>query len=80
LPSGTRSSIRRVVANSPSRSGKSRASGLWTFDPAADLFAGFRADLFGDFFADLLDDFLPDFLEAFDDFERADFLAINEFK
>jgi len=54
------------------------------FDPAADLFAGFRADVFGDFFADfftdLPDDFLPDFLEAFDDFERADFLAINEFK
>jgi hypothetical protein len=83
-----RSSIRRVVDNSASRSGKSRAIGLCVLGPAADLFAGFRTDLFADllaefladFLADLVDDFRGDLRDAFDDFERAAFLAMIDFK
>jgi hypothetical protein len=54
------------------------------FGPPADLFAGFRADFFGDLLADFLAGFLvgllADLLDALDDFERAFFFAMIEFK
>jgi hypothetical protein len=61
--------MRRVVASSDSRSGKSAASG-----------PGWLLDLLVDFLADFLTDFLADLLDFFDlleDFERADVLAMD---
>jgi hypothetical protein len=68
LPLGTRSSMRRVVASSDSRSGNRRANGLFCLLGLADLL-----DLPFAFLADFFVD-LPDFLE---DLERADALAMS---
>jgi hypothetical protein len=66
LPLGMRSSMRRVVDISASRSGNRRASGESCLLDLVDLFdlLGLRADFFAD---------LPDFL---DDLDRAEALGI----
>jgi len=68
--------MRRVVASSDSRSGKSRTIGCWEVDLAAD----FAADFLTDFFADFLADFLTDFVDFLDDLERADALAMKSLR
>src|SRR5438105_8150087 len=77
LPLGMRSSMRRVVASSDSRSGNRSAIGGGCLPDVLAL----RADFVGDFLADPLGDFLADFLADLVDFladlERADFLAMN---
>ena len=72
LPLGTRSSMRRVVASSDSRSGNRAASGPGRSVALLDLLGDFLADFLADFFVDLLDCF--DLLE---DLERADVLAMD---
>src|SRR6266571_3576216 len=72
LPLGTRSSMRRVVASSDSRSGNRRAIGAGCLVDAL----GLRADRFAGFLADFLADF-PDLPDLLDDLDRADALAIN---
>src|ERR1700687_1197001 len=69
LPLGTRSSMRRVVDSSDSRSGNRRANGVFCLLGLLDLLAALT-----DFFFDLLDRFdLPE------DLERADALAMSDF-
>src|ERR1700737_2263061 len=70
LPLGTRSSMRRVVESSDSRSGNRRANGVFCLLGLADL-VDLPFAFLADFFVNLLG-----FLE---DLERADVLAINDF-
>jgi hypothetical protein len=65
--------MRRVVAISESRSGKSSTIGRCDADFGAD----FAADFLMDFFADFLTVFFVDFVDFLDDLERADALAMK---
>jgi hypothetical protein len=67
--------MRRVVASSDSRSGKSKAIGRCVLALATDLLANFLADLRGDFFTDL-----ADFFDLLEDLERVDAFAMIEFE
>jgi hypothetical protein len=73
LPLGTRSSMRRVVASSDSRSGNRSANAVFCLVGVLvlrDLLAAFLPAFFGD---------LLDFFDLLDDLEREDALAINDF-
>jgi len=65
--------MRRVVAISESRSGKSRTIGRCDADFGAD----FAADFLTDFFADFLATFFADFVAFLDDLERRVALAMK---